>query len=254
MEKDDTRATAGRRPETRYLVYAEHMIFGSTRGELLPDERSVWQDFMSMAALTGNRIDYTFPDLLAKKLNIPAELLERSVEKCIKYHKIRFKVKKSENKTYIYLIKWKVYQPAYLWESPEKSTRRKRIAKDPESEAHVSSKGKESKVKENIKSGSPTSEAHYNTQFEFLKRLRIIEEELEQETDNSRNERLFDFILKRYRSLDPIRELDAIRELFKKNPGEVRTRIKAGTSLTDQLYALFENAARYAGLKADGKK
>lgn len=249
MEKDDTRATAGRRPETRYLVYAEHMIFGSTRGELLPDERSVWQDFMSMAALTGNRIDYTFPDLLAKKLNIPAELLERSVEKCVKYHKIRFKVKKSENKTYIYLIKWKVYQPAYLWEFPEKSTRRKRIAKDPESEAHVSSKGKESKGKESNSSG----EAHFNTQFEFLKRLRIIEEELEQETDNSRNERLFDFILKRYRSLDPIRELDAIRELFKKNPGEVRARIKAGKSLTDQLYALFEKAAEYAGLK-DGRK
>ena len=48
---------------------------------------------------------------------------------------------------------------------------------------------------------------------------------------------------------DAGRELDLIRELFKKNPGEVQKRIKAGTSLTDQLYALFGKAAEYAGLK-----
>jgi hypothetical protein len=104
----------------------------------------------------------------------------------------------------------------------------------------------EERIVEEVKS---PGEAHYNTKFEFLKRIKIIEEEFEQEADNLQNERLFDFVLKRYRSLDPIRELDSIRELFKKNSGEVKARIKAGKPLTDQLYALFEEAAEYAGLK-----
>jgi hypothetical protein len=149
----------------------------------------------------------------------------------------------------IIITRWNEYQSEYLRQKPYREGHRgdDKQSDDlgPKPVTRVTSRVEESRGEER----SSTGEAHFNIKFEFIKRLRIIEEELEQETDNSRNERLFDFILNHYRALDPIRELDSIRELFKKNPNEVHSRIKTGKSLTDQLYALFDTAAKYAGLK-----
>jgi len=190
----------------------------------------------------GGKIKYGNIAHLADLLHVSVEILEKKLKKLLSSSRIRIRPHGQE--CILTLCKWKQYQSF----SPFGLDVQK-----PEKKGDLDAKnGKQTKVNEiklNTKSGSPTIEANYNIKFEFLKRLKIIEEELEQETDNSRNERLFDFVLERYRSLDPIRELDLIRELFKKNPGEVQKRIKAGTSLTDQLYALFGKAAEYAGLK-----
>ena len=68
-------------------------LTGSIRQDLIPDERSVWADFMAMAALTreprrgyierSEGIPYDRPYLLSF-LNISGELLDRTIAKCAK--------------------------------------------------------------------------------------------------------------------------------------------------------------------------
>lgn len=195
----------------------------------------------------GGKIKYGNLEHLADLLHISVEILEKKIKKLLSSSRVS--IRRHGQECMLTLCKWKQYQSfTPFGVDGQKGKKKDNLGAKNDKQTKV----KESKV--NTKSEEPTIEANFNTKFEFLKRLRIIEEELEQETDNSRNERLFDFLLKRYRSLDPIRELDAIRELFKKNPGEVRERIEAGKALIDQLYALFEKAAEYAGLKGEGRK
>jgi hypothetical protein len=177
---------------------------------------------------------------LADLLHVSVEILEKKIKKLLSSSRIR--IHRHGQEYILILCKWKQYQSFAPFEVDVQKGKKKG-----ELDAKNGKQTKVNKTKLNIKSGDHT----FNTKFEFMKIIKIIEEdlELEPETDNSRNERLFDFVLKCYRSLDPIREIDSIRELFKKNPGEVKERIKAGTSLTDQLYALFGKAAEYAGLK-----
>jgi len=145
------------------------------------------------------------------------------------------------------IVKWNIYQG---------DTRKKEESQNPQKDekrkADFPPRVEESRLeKKRVEKSEDqeTGEAHFNTKFEFLKRLRIIEEDLDQEIDDSQNERLFDFLLKKYRALDPIREIDSIYEVFKKNPEGVKARIANGKPLVDQLYALFETAADHAGLK-----
>jgi len=190
----------------------------------------------------GGKIKYGNLEHLADLLHISVKILEKKINRL--QSSDRISIRQYGQECLLTICKWKQYQSFVPF-----GLDGQKAEKNGDLDGQILPKVKQSKVKEKKVSAEGTIEAHFNTKFEFLKRLRIIEEELEQETDNSRNERLFDFVLERYRSLDPIRELDLIRELFKKNPGEVQKRIKAGTSLTDQLYALFGKAAEYAGLK-----
>jgi len=190
----------------------------------------------------GGKVKYGNLEHLADLLHISVKILEKKIIRLQSTKRIS--IRQFGQECMLTICKWKQYQSF----APFGLDGQKGEKKD-DLDGQISPKVKQSKVKQSKESAGGTIEANFNTKFEFLKRLKIIEEELDQETDDSRNERLFDFLLKRYRSLDPIRELDAIRELFKKNPGEVKERIEAGTSLTDQLYALFGKAAEYAGLK-----
>jgi len=211
--------------EIRYVFYALRLIAGR-------EDR-------------GGKIKYLNNEHLARLINTNPEIIEKSLNYLQKT--FRIKIHRFSEGYMLKIVKWNIYQG---------DTRKKEESRNPQKDekwkADSPPRVEESRLeKKRVEKSEDqdAGEAHFQTRFEFLKRLRIIEEELEQETDNSRNERLFDFLLKRYRSIDPIRELDAIRELFKENPGEVKERIEAGKSLTDQLYALFENAAKYAGLK-----
>jgi hypothetical protein len=91
-------------------LWIDKWLFGSTRIELDPDERSVWLDLLVIASKNEGYIraneNTPYPDSqLAGLLIIPVELLERTVEKCIKYEKIT----RNENGT-LYVINWKKYQ------------------------------------------------------------------------------------------------------------------------------------------------
>jgi len=149
----------------------------------------------------------------------------------------------------IIITNWNEYQSEYLRQKPYREGHRGNDEKADDPGPKTCNPGYCNSRLEEIRLEKSSGEAHFNIKFEFIKRLRILEEEFEETPDDPRDEGFYNFILNRYRNLDPIREIDSIRELFKKNPGEVTARIKAGKPLIDQLYALFETAAKYAGLK-----
>lgn len=135
MSDEDKRP--GRRSEPRVWLYTEHWIFGSSRSELEPDERSVWIDFLCLGIVGMGKVDITYPEQVAGQLRISLELFERSLIKFEKYGKILKKTKKSEKKTYAFILNWKRYQPDYLHARPLKSTKKTRSAKGTLSDAHV---------------------------------------------------------------------------------------------------------------------
>lgn len=90
-------------------LYIDKHLFGSTRIELEPDERSVWIDLLALAGKDSGHIraNEGVPYLtsqLAGLLVIPEELLIRTIEKCIKHNKL----KKLEDGT-IYVSSWNEY-------------------------------------------------------------------------------------------------------------------------------------------------
>ena len=91
-------------------LYVDKWIFGSTRIELSPPERGVFIDLLVLGAKDNGfiRANETTPFLqvqLAGLLNIPIELLQSTIAKCIEYGKI------SEPSMGIYQIcNWDKYQ------------------------------------------------------------------------------------------------------------------------------------------------
>lgn len=93
-----------------FPIWVEKWVFGSTRHELLPDERSVWLDLLCLASMNDGHIyanegmPYPLPQL-AGLLVIPLELLQRTIDKCLKYEKLE--VRKDDT---LYVTNWKQYR------------------------------------------------------------------------------------------------------------------------------------------------
>lgn len=98
-------------------LWIDKWLFGSTRIELNPNERSVWIDLLALAGkdegyIRANKdVPYNLTQL-AGLFNIPLELLETTIKKCIKTDKL------IKNKNGTYKIK--------SWENYELSKRHKR--------------------------------------------------------------------------------------------------------------------------------
>ena len=93
-------------------LWVDKWLFGSTRIELQPDERSIWADFMVLASKDNGYIraneDTAYPiELLAGMLYVEKELLEKTISKLAgkKIGKIRL-----YKSGIIYLKNWKEYQ------------------------------------------------------------------------------------------------------------------------------------------------
>ncbi len=74
--------------------WVDKWLFGSTRIELAADERSVWLDLLAIASkndgyIRANEETPYLPSQLAGLLVIDVKLLNRTIEKCIQYHKIQ---------------------------------------------------------------------------------------------------------------------------------------------------------------------
>ena len=74
-------------------LYIDKWIFGSTRIELEPDERGVFVDLLALAAKDQGfiRANETTPyphQQLAGLLNIPIELLDSALVKCLHFEKL----------------------------------------------------------------------------------------------------------------------------------------------------------------------
>lgn len=89
-------------------------LHGSIRWQLEPDERGVWADLIAMAgqALAGGKIcdndGVALPrDYIAGQLNIPLELLDRTIAKC--RHDGRLEARDDM----LVLTNWRHYQSEY---------------------------------------------------------------------------------------------------------------------------------------------
>lgn len=85
-----------KKPLDWFPMWVDKWLFGSTRLELEPDERSVWVDLIALSYKDKGHIraNEGVPYLntqLAGLLNIPLELLERTIKKClsIKINKLK---------------------------------------------------------------------------------------------------------------------------------------------------------------------
>jgi len=91
-------------------LYIDKWLFGSTRIELSPEERSVWIDLLALAAKDDGHIraneGIPYPlDQLAGLLRIPEALLKRTITKCIR----RKKLIRLKDRT-LYILNWDKYQ------------------------------------------------------------------------------------------------------------------------------------------------
>jgi hypothetical protein len=236
----------GRRSEPRIWLYTEHWLWGSTRSEYDLSERAVFVDILALGITGLGKVDVTYPEQLAAQLCVPLDVFNRTVEKGIKYGKFARKVDKRRKKTFLLILNWRRYQPEYLHERPTRSTKRGRIAKRPKSDAHVGPLIVEDSIEENISSNSPSGT---DLKTEFLHILREVQKAFGDVADKDQDERLFNYIIRKHPGLDPVHELKDIAALWKKKPDEVRQHLKSGRSIRTQLYALFDEAAKYAGVE-----
>jgi len=91
-------------------LWIDKWIFGSTRIELEPDERSVWVDLMALAAkdlgfIRANETTPYYARQLSGLLNITEELLARTIKKCLEVDKLTM-----NEKGIIYLTNWDGFQ------------------------------------------------------------------------------------------------------------------------------------------------
>jgi len=120
----------GQQKMTWVKLYITGWLHGSIRYQLEPDERGVWADLIAMAGqcLSGGRIcdnsGVAYPrGYIANQLNIPFELLERTIDKCKKEGRIH------ESKGILSITNWSAYQSEY--ERQKKYRRKKDIRKAP---------------------------------------------------------------------------------------------------------------------------
>jgi len=100
-------------------LYSIDCLEGSIRYQLEPDERGVWYDILNLSAicatpgLISDKDSRPYPhSFIANRLNIPLELLERTLKKC--EHEGRI----SENDTGINITNWAAYQSEYERQKP----------------------------------------------------------------------------------------------------------------------------------------
>jgi len=205
-------------------------------------------DILALGITGLGKVDITYPKQIATQLVVPLDVLNSTIQKGIQHGKFALKVEKKRKKTFLMILNWTRYQPEYLHERPTRSMKRGRSAKPPKSDAHVGDI-EYSIVEERREEKSSNSPTGTDTKSEFFKALRELQKAYGDKPDAEQDERLFNYVLRRHRNLDPVRELEGIAALWRKNPAEVLQRMKEGKSVRTQLFALFDEAAKYAGVK-----
>ena len=112
-------------------LWAIECLEGSIRWQLDASERGTWYDLLALARICGHegmicdRDQRPFPhDFIANRLNIPLELLERTLKKCQDEGRL------AEGDNGITIVNWKVYQSEY--ERQKKYRDKKPAADDPD--------------------------------------------------------------------------------------------------------------------------
>jgi hypothetical protein len=124
------------RSTTHFKFFAEKYLWGSTKSELDPAERSVWLDFLCLATMNFGEIEVFSRDQLANQLIIPKDLLDSSIKKFIKHEKVKRTYNKKEKKETFTIISWDQYQADYLRKRQKKSTTYKENSGDEKEEEY----------------------------------------------------------------------------------------------------------------------
>lgn len=104
-------------------------LHGSIRWQLAPDERSVWADLICLAGecsqegRISDNDDRAYPrDFIANQLNIPPELLDRTIAKC------RHEGRIADDDNVIIIVNWGKYQSEY--DRQKKYRRKDKLSKE----------------------------------------------------------------------------------------------------------------------------
>ena len=116
---------SGRQPYIK--IYPLQCLSGSIRYQLDVDERSVWYDLLCFAAICSQPGVISDSDgrahphnFIANRLNIPLDLLERTLKKCITEGRI------SENSSGIKIVHWADYQSEYQRQKPYRESKKEK--------------------------------------------------------------------------------------------------------------------------------
>src|SRR3990167_583090 len=116
-------------------LHINGMLNGSVRYQLTPEERATWIDLLCFAGLGVAPGVISDSDLrpyphsfLANRFNIPVELLEVTLKKCIKEGRV------TEDQQGIHINNWSDYQSEY---QRQKSSRQASVTKDESSESDL---------------------------------------------------------------------------------------------------------------------
>lgn len=139
MSEDEKKWRREIRAKTHFKFYSEqYLIGGSTRIELLPDERSVWLDFLCLGSLNFGKVEIFDRDATAAQLIIYRELLDRGIKKFLRFKKVSRKYDKKQKKEIFTILKWSQYQAPYLTKRLKKSDNyeeKKRFEKNKKTDA-----------------------------------------------------------------------------------------------------------------------
>jgi len=224
MNDEDKRP--GRRSEPRVWLYTEHWLWGSTRSEMTLEERAIFIDLLCLGITGQGKVDITHRDQLAGQLLVPLDIFNSCIEKGIKNGKFIIKTFKrhlTDFKTYLIILNWKRYQPEYLHDRPEKSTKKARSDKGGKHAAHVAHRGegREGESKEGNRIGEDEAEDHPKKIF-----LNILKEFSKSHPSYPFNEvddgQMFNYYSKESPDVDLIEELRKKLQRWEERPEELR--------------------------------
>ncbi len=244
MRNDDGK----RRPETRLQLYAERWLFGSTRSEMGHDSRGLLTDFLCLAAMNGGEFEIYDRGQTARQLNCDLELLNRTLEICLKTKKLRKKYLKREKKEVFSFTKWEQFQPSYLWKRPDKMVPQTRGTNDGENDASLGDirKGKEKKVKiskvEERRGEQNEADEEANAPIDnphkanFLSILIQFSKDYGYPYDPSADCQIYEYCCEAFPNTNLIKELEKKIEYWKENPGALNSE---GKGPREQLVEFF---------------
>jgi len=106
-------------------IWVEESLSGTMRFDFAPDERGVWYDLLVLAGrcrlegtiAAGEGVPYPHT-WIAGTLNIPVDLLDRTLKKCLTSGRIE------ENHTGLRIINWDKYQSEYDRQKPYRQAKK----------------------------------------------------------------------------------------------------------------------------------
>ena len=115
----------GTKPRAWVKVHVKGWLHGSIRWQLTPAERGVWADLIVLAGECGqegkicDNDQRPYPrDFIANQLNIPLELLGRTIAKC------RHEGRIDDRDDVIVITNWAAYQSEYERQKPYRDAKK----------------------------------------------------------------------------------------------------------------------------------